>query len=729
MRTAPLLDNPKLVGIPFTDENVRTGVFICDCGSQIASRLDSDDLLAQVRRLPEVVYACRHPYPCSRAGQEDICREIAENSLNRLVIAGCTPRLVEGLFQQIVQSAGIHPAHLEIVDIREQCVFVHPSQPGQIERLAVTAKAASQIEMGVAHLTNSTQSYPITNRVLKAVLVLGSSLAGLTAAINLADAGILVTLAESSDQLGTPPLAPEDRTLQILAQRLEAISEHPLIFPLLNARIGEVSGGPGDYQLSISHGGQTTQVAVGAILIASESQPAKFSSQHWVDRARLKTQAEFENELQMGLVCRDVVIILHQEEFPAQLDCSVGIRQAIHAKGLNPTAQVTFLYRDLLLGSPGSLDEERYKLAIGQGITFFRYPKDYPPVIEDETVNLYNPLTEEWLKIPYERAVVNTPLELDEQTHQLSELLDIPQDAHGFLIEPRLRLRPGRFIDDGIFILGGAHQPVDLDEALFQAYLTSTRVQRFINQQNMISFAHHAQVESTLCTGCGECTAVCPTNAIHLEKRVVEKLPEILSLSKVDPLRCTGCGSCAVACPVRAISIPGWEDSAILAQISAALHPRSSGRNLEKADRPPGLILALACEWSAYAAADLAGARRQSYPVNLRILRMNCSARFDPNHILWAFLNGAQGVFLGVCPPGECHYSRMYTTAGNRFARERVLDLQHQLADHGIDPRRIHLEYLSADDGSGFARAMRNFVEVCSSTPLTPPFQYRPGGI
>lgn len=729
MRTAQFIAKKEPVPETIAEEQNRTGVFICDCGNKIASRLDCEGLLEQVNCLPDVVYACRDHYPCSQAGQEHICQEIAAQKLNRLVIAGCTPRLVEGLFQRTAQTGGIHPANLEIVDIREQCVFVHPNLDDPIERQAVTDKAATLIDMGVSRLAYSAQSLPHTNRVLKGALVLGSSLAGLTVALDLAADGILVTLAEPSDHLGSLPLAPDEGAGQILSQRLEAISANPLVFPLLSARIGEVRGGPGDYLVDISHDGQTTQVAVGAILIASEARPSKYSGQRWIDRARMKTQAEFEAELQTGQVFHNVVIFLQQAEYPSQLDCSMGIRQALHAKGNHPKAQITILYRDLLVGGPGSSDEERYKYALSQGITFFRYPKEYPPVIEEETVNLYNPLTEDWLKIPYERVVVNTPLELDEHTHQLSELLNIPQDTHGFLIEPRLRLRPGRFIDDGIFILGGAHQPVDLDETLFQAYLTSTRVRRFINQQTMVSLAHQAQVEPSLCTGCGECAAVCPTRAIHLEKRLVEKLPEVLSLSNVDPLRCTGCGSCAVACPVKAVSIPGWEDSVILAQISAALRPRPSLGKLSENRPQAALILALACEWSAYAAADIAGARGQSYPVSLRILRMNCSARFDPNHILWAFLNGAQGVFLGVCPPGECHYSRMYATAGNRFAQERVSDLQHQLADHGIDPRRIHLEFLSADDGAGFARAMRNFAAVCSNTPLNQSFQHRSVGV
>jgi coenzyme F420-reducing hydrogenase delta subunit len=164
----------------------------------------------------------------------------------------------------------------------------------------------------------------------------------------------------------------------------------------------------------------------------------------------------------------------------------------------------------------------------------------------------------------------------------------------------------------------------------------------------------------------------------------------------VDELRCIGCGNCVVVCPVKAITLPGWDNIEIPAQISASLQTRQNGG---------AKVIVLACEWSAYAAADMAGARRIPYPANVRILRMNCSARFDPYHILWAFLNGADGVFLGACPPGECHYG-----VGNLYAQERVEKLKKELAAHGFDPRRLRLEFLTLENGEKFAQAVTDFV-------------------
>jgi heterodisulfide reductase subunit A len=235
---------------------------------------------------------------------------------------------------------------------------------------------------------------------------------------------------------------------------------------------------------------------------------------------------------------------------------------------------------------------------------------------------------------------------------------------------------------------------VDTAEALLQAYATSARVARFRGQTEIRIEASVAEVDASLCTGDGHCVSVCPTAALTL---VGSELQDVLSLAQVEPLRCIGCGNCVVACPVKAISLPGWNDAAILAQISAALR-RSDATNTR--------VVALACEWSAYAAADMAGARREPYPADVRVIRMPCSARFDPDHILWAFIHGATGVFLGACPPGECHYG-----AGNLYAKERMDTLRKQLAERGIDPNCLHMKFLNGDDGEGFARAITEFVE------------------
>ena len=399
---------------------------------------------------------------------------------------------------------------------------------------------------------------------------------------------------------------------------------------------------------------------------------------------------------------KDVVFILCAEESQrkhcSRVCCSSGLQQAIRIKQANPAANVTILFRELYLSGIGGSQEAELVQARNLGVTFFRYREQTPPIIGDTTIDIQDVLTHEPVRIPYDRVILSMPLLPAENTRTLSALLGLPLDEYGFLAEPRIRLRPGSFADPGIYVLGSAQQPSDTAEALFQAYLTSARALRFLNQDSIRVDSPVASIDPELCTGCGNCTQVCPANAVHLERR-----DGVLSLSTIDELLCIGCGNCAVVCPVKAISLPGWDNQEIPAQISAALN-----RNRFK----PGesKLLVMACEWSAYGAAEAAGHRKIPFPENARILRMNCSARFDPYHILWAFLNGADGILLGACKPGECHYGM-----GNLYAGERVEILHQELAQHGIDPRRLRVEFFNVQDGEKLAGVLKDFKHQVES--------------
>lgn len=673
----------------------RIGVVICDCGGKISRVLDTGELCQRAADQFGVVYSVHDTFPCSKDGQERIRKAIVENRLDRLLISGCSPRLVEKLFRQAVQPVGLDSSYLDVINIREHVAYVHAGDPEAV------SKANSLIEMGTARLATTSIAPSHNGRVVKSALVIGSGLSALTVALALADGGVRVTLVEQTGTLGGAVPDLQERTLELISEKSQAVLKNPMIDTLFNAYITEVRGHPGDYEVHIQYGDQITIYAIGAIIVDNSAQHKKLGASRWFDRNRVKTQAEFEAELEEAtdpgkrLELNDIVMIFCAEETQlercSRVCCNIGIRQAIRIKQLNPDVNVTILFRELYLGEVGGAHELEFMEARRLGVTFFRYRRDRPPVIGDKTVDVLDTLTGEPVRVPFERVVLSMPLIPYDNAKTLAALLGLPQDDAGFLAEPRMRLRPGCYADPGIYVLGSAQQPSDTTEALFQAYLTSSRTARFLSQERISVQTPVACIDPTLCTGCGNCPQVCPTLAIHLEKR-----DGLLSVSEVDELRCIGCGNCAVVCPVKAISLPGWDNIEIPAQISAALHARRNGG---------AKVIALACEWSAYAAADMAGARRIPYPSNVSILRMNCSARFDPYHILWAFLNGAEGVLLGACSPGECHYG-----TGNLYARERVEKLKKELAAHNIDPRRLRLEFLTLENGEKLAQVVEDFV-------------------
>jgi heterodisulfide reductase subunit A2 len=682
----------------------RTGVFLCKCGGQISQALDLNELSCKVKEIPGVVYTAIDPYPCSKDGQERI-RQAIGSGLERVLIAGCAPRLVEKLFHETAQSAGLDPSFINIANIREQCVFTHTAHIPEIFE-----KASNLIEMGVARLTTTTASPTQSGKIVKSILVIGSGLSALTVASSLAESGLKTTLLEPSSSFTNDFPDLQVKTRELTKERAKVVFNHPLIDTLFESRIVEVTGHPGDYKVLIQHTNLVETHSFGAIIVANNARSKGLTGKQWFDREKVKTQTEFEIELEETSTngkttdFNDLVFIFcadpSQRERCSRICCNTGIRQAIFAKKCDPKANVTILFRDLYLGGVGEAYENEFLQARKLGVTFFRYQKDNQPIIGNQMIEVMDTLTGEPVRIPYDRVVLSMSLVSMENTASLASLLNLPLDDGGFLAEPRVRLRPGRYPETGIFVLGSSQQPADTAEALFQAYLTSSRALHFLSKDWITVETPTATIDPGLCTGCGNCSRVCPTNAIWLQKR-----DGILSLSEVDKLRCIGCGNCVVICPVKAICLPGWDNIEIPAQISAALNTPAGEHHSPK-------IVVLACEWSAYSAADLIGKHARisndlshGYPASIRFIRMNCSARFDPYHILWAFLNGADGVFLGACPPGECHYG-----TGNMYAEERVNVLKQALTQHGINPNRLHLEFVTLDEDRKLAQSLEKFI-------------------
>ncbi|HSN73719.1 MAG TPA: hydrogenase iron-sulfur subunit [Anaerolineae bacterium] len=545
------------------------GVFVCDCGGQIGAILDTEHLQRCACELPGVAFARRLNYSCSPDGVEAVLAASQEEGVDRVLVAGCTPRLMARRFQTACRQAGRDVDLVELVDIREGCASVHGNDPQQ-----ATAKALDLIRMGVARAARHQPYQPVSAQVASGALVIGGGVAGMTAALTLANAGQPVRLVEREAVLGgmlnqAPPR-------NGLVQRIEQVTHHPNIDVLLHSQVAAITGTVGRYTVSLTPSGALgsgngRQFDVGAIVVATGAPLAQ------------------------------------------QPDASV-----------------------------------------------------------------------------------------------LAHLLGIAQDEHGFFPEPRYRLRPEGYAERGIYVCGAAHYPADQKEVELQAISAAFKALRHLRAGQVSNRAPVASVDPALCTGCANCVEPCPFDAISMHQRA-----EAVDLAQIDPLLCTGCGNCVVVCPVKAISQPVDSDAQVLAQIEAALRTADGG----SADRrvtstngtgsEPVRILVFGCEWSSHAAAELAGANRLSYPVETRLIRLRCSARFDPIHILWALFNGADGVFLGACAPGDCHY-----IDGNRYAQERIATLSRLLAANGFDPRRLRMEWITPDDPRDFVSKVSGFTEL-----------------
>jgi len=693
--------------------DVKLGVFICDCGGRIASILDMDALEREVRDLPGVAAARRLCYSCSPDGLAAIQSAIREEGLNRVLVAGCTPRTMESRFRTACEEAGLDGDLFELVDIREGCAWVHQDEPG-----AATAKAVDLIRMGVARVALRQARQSVTAQVVPAALVIGGGLAGMTAALTLANAGLPVKLVEREAALGgmlreVHTLYPDRRdAAEFLAEKVEAVTRHPRIGVLLESQVTDISGTVGRYTVSVN--GSAT-FDVGAIIVATGARALQPRGLFRYNGKRVVTQLEFERELRdtipntqyPNIPGSNVVMILcagqRNETIPycSGVCCIGALKQAMEVKAANLQANVTILFRDLYLLGEDIHEEELLKTRRA-GVEFIRYAPSSPPQVTEEAVEVRDELTGTDCRLPYDRVVLATPLVPQPDASVIAHILDIAQDENGFFPEVRYRLRPQNYVERGIYVCGAAHYPAGWAEAEFQAASAAFNALRYLRSGTITSQAPVAIVDEKLCTGCGNCVETCPLGAISMHKR-----EGVLDLSQIDPLLCNGCGNCVVACPVKAISQPLNSDAQVLAQIGAALATAS------RDGRPR--ILVFGCEWSSHAAAELAGANKLSYPAEVRLIRVSCSARFDPTHVLWAFFSGADGVFLGACPPGDCHYVN-----GNRYAQERINTLRGMLAESGFDPRRLRLEWITPDDPHDFVGKITDFTNLVRALGPSP---------
>ncbi len=701
---------------------VRTGVFVCRCGERMAGMLNLDALAERACALPGVVYAQPLRYSCSPDGLAAIRAAIAEQKLNRVVIAGCAPRALAPRLRRACEEAGLDGQLFDLVDIREGCAWPHAGEPE-----AAQAKAADLIAMGVVRVALRQVHRLASAQVAPAALVIGGGLAGMTAALALANAGVEVHLVEREATLGgmlrdahTPSIAGRCAAA-FLATKALAVTRHPRIKVWLESRVTEVSGTVGHYTLTVAGGPGSATLDVGAIIVATGAQALRPRGLYRYDGECVLTQAEFERELarhdgaakrpargngdSAGEVkpLRNVVMILcagqrdDARPYCSRVCCPTALAQALAVKAISPQATVTLVCRELCL-PPDAEDEVRR--AHRAGVEFVRYALSSPPAVGDGAVEIRDEGGRA-ARLPYDRVVLATPLVPQTDAGMLAHLLGLAQDGSGFFPAPHYRLRSNGHAERGVYVCGAAHGPAVWNEVIFQATATAFRALRYLRAGTITSHDTVAVVDKKRCTGCGTCVGTCPFGAIALRQD-----EGLLSRSQVDPLRCQGCGDCAVACPVGAIDVVGSSQAEVWAQIEAALACTAGGEPR---------ILALGCEWSAYAAGELAGARRMSYPAAVRMLSLTCSARFDPACVLWAFHRGADGVFLGACPPGQCHY-----IAGNRHARERIEALQAMLAESGFDPRRLRLEWVTPDDPGDFVDKITAFTDLVRALGPTP---------
>jgi heterodisulfide reductase subunit A-like polyferredoxin len=557
-------------------ERPRIGAFICHCGINIGGVVDVPAVVEYAKTLPYVVHADENLYTCSQDTQEAMKKVIEEHRLNRVVVASCTPRTHEPLFQDTIREAGLNRYLFEMANIRDQCSWVHMHQHEE-----ATEKAKDLVRMAVAKAALleplPTQTIPMN----KKALVIGGGLTGMTAAQQIARSGFEVYLVEKEAELGgkarkiysTLDGADVQSHLRKLSKEIERDSR---IHVLKGTTIQKIDGFVGNFKAQVKTGDNIKEIDHGVVVVttgAEEYRPKEFLCGK---DDRVITQMELEERLtchpELLAPARNVVMIQcvgsRNEERPycSRICCSEAVKNALKLKAVHPEANIYILYRDI---RTYGFKEDYFEKAREAGILFVRFDPERGPRVEQEgnrlQVIIHEPILHDDLLLDADLLVLSPGVVAPSENADLSKMLKVPLNADGFFLEAHMKLRPVDFATEGVFLAGLAHSPKSIDESLSQAHAAAARALTILTKDHLEAIGTISEIDERKCVGCGLCESLCPYKAIEIVwKRTVagEKL-----VAQVNKALCKGCGVCTASCRSGSVDLKGFSSEEIMAQI------------------------------------------------------------------------------------------------------------------------------------------------------------------
>ena len=568
-------------------EEIRIGVYICWCGSNIAKMIDVQHIAGEAKKLPDVVIARDYKYMCSDPGQDTLISDIKENRLNRIVIAACSPRIHEPTFRKALEQAGMNPYLFQMANIREQDSWVH------IDREYASLKALSLIKAAVNRVRFHK---PLEKRfvdVNSATLVIGGGIAGISAALEIADAGKQVYLIEKLDSLGGitaqidltfPYLASAN---QMLRPKIHQVQAHKLIDVFLKTTVKDITGYVGNFTSKLQVDGKEKEIQFGNIIIATGLQPFNptvIPEYQFGKLPDIITSLQLEKILKKGKIVTSSgkepgnIAIIHcvgsrnskYRPYCSRTCCSTALKYANQLQSALPGSNIYELYADMRTFGKGC--EEFYAESSRKKIMFlmFDQEKDLPVIRKAEEhdsaemiITMHEKLSGEDIEIPADLVILMTGMEAQSDAKETARIAGISLCGNDFYIEKHPKLDPVATTTDGVYIVGSCQSPKDIPESITQAKAAAARVLASIAVGSKEVEVTTAHVDENVCCGCQTCIMVCPYKAISFneEKKV----------SVVNEALCKGCGTCGSTCPTGAIESRHFTDTQILSQIEGLL--------------------------------------------------------------------------------------------------------------------------------------------------------------
>jgi heterodisulfide reductase subunit A len=569
----------------------RVGVFVCHCGANIAGVVDVARLRDEAARLPEVVYATDLAFSCADISLREIEAAIAEHRLNRVVVAACTPRTHEPVFRETLARAGLNPYLLEMVNIRDQCTWVHAHVPDEAQ-----LRARDQLRMGVRRAARLEPLEPIEVPVTRRALVIGGGMAGMRAALDLDALGYETHLVERTGLLGGHLVDPGLKTLYTtgedcetkLAQMTAAI-ESSGVEIWLHADVMAVEGYVGNFTVTLrtmQDRGWHEQLEIGSLVVAVGGQVYEPQSDFgYGDCPNVITGLELEHYLvdprhTSGSLVRkppkDVVFIqcvgsrsLATGANPgcSRYCCPTTVKQslALAERGV----RVTVFYRDMRCVSPGA--EELYRKARGAGVVFVRTPEDAIPEVigrgKARSVRAPDLSLGRTVEARADLVVLATGMVPDQgSVEALREILKLPVGPDGFFMERHPELAPVETVIDGVVVCGAASGAKAIADSLSEAGAAASAAARIMARETLELEPTVAAVDPIRCRGCGRCVELCEFHAPSLTDGALG-----VPIAQINEAACKGCGTCVAWCPTGAIRARHFTDAQIDSMLETVL--------------------------------------------------------------------------------------------------------------------------------------------------------------
>jgi heterodisulfide reductase subunit A len=586
----------------------RIGVFVCHCGINIADTVDVERVAEEIREYPGVAYAVEYKYMCSDPGQNLIKEAIHEHNLDGVVVAACSPTMHETTFRKTTASEGLNPYQCEIANIREQCSWAHQEVPAE-----ATAKAVEIIKTIVEKVRYDESLVPLTLPLIKRAMVIGGGVAGLQAALDIADAGYPVILVEKEARLGghvaqlSGTYLNFDAAPDMLASMVERVEEHPRIHVLTKAEVQESGGYVGNFTVKVSQRGDRSTGQQEESLVDSSPSDLQSPSSFDVGAIVLATGYELYSKERLGeygggkypdvidglqfermlasngptggeirrpsddKVPQEVVFVQcagsrdpeEHKPYCSKVCCMYVAKQAIMYKQRVPQGQAYVFYIDIR--SQGKGYEEFVQRAMEDYDVLYLRGKVSKVFGEDSKVVVWgvDTLTGTPLEVDADLVVLATATVPSAGAKDLGQCLRVSVDEHGFFSEAHPKLRPVESLTAGIFLAGAGQFPKDIPETVAQASGAAAKVLQLFSQREMVQEPTIAHVNEELCSGCGLCVAACP-----YEARTMHPWRPI---AMVNQALCQGCSACVAVCPNKACSVHNFDTAQVLAMMDALL--------------------------------------------------------------------------------------------------------------------------------------------------------------